>query len=126
VNREEALHAADSPDWKDRVDAGKILAKYEDDDAAAALGRLLLDPGNTAVIQETARELINRDDLYGVDLVFAIMALAPAEGNDVLLWLVNAAEREGRLNLEARQNDLASEGSAWARAGLRHYLQWRA
>jgi hypothetical protein len=125
VNREEALQAADSLDWEERVVAAKFLTKYDDDEVAAALGRLLLDRLNTAVIEETARELLKRDDLYAIGLIFGAVALAPSEVNDHLFWLIRAAEHEGRLDLEARTSDLTATGSAWTRAGLHQYLEWR-
>ncbi|GAA1980280.1 hypothetical protein [Kitasatospora viridis] len=65
-----AVRRADSPDWSVRAAAGRQLAAAERlDEVAEVLGRLLLDPLDTAVTQETAVALLARKDTAGLRLV---------------------------------------------------------
>ena len=78
VTRDEALAASDTLEWEERCETARVLARYTDDASSAALGGLLLDGqvggGNWAFVMEAAQALLGRDDLYGADLVFAVVA----------------------------------------------------
>ncbi len=74
---------------------------------------------------EAAKALLGRNDLYGATLVFAIVAVASAETNDHLLWEVSSAENEGVIQLDRLASEIEAGASAWAKAGLTKYGQWR-
>ncbi len=66
-DRSQALLLAESRAWDDRVEAGRRLAGLAGDpEIDDVLDRLLLDPDNTAVTEETAKELLRRRDLPGL------------------------------------------------------------
>ena len=129
MTRDEALEASDSLDWQLRCQAAKVLADFTDDACAAALGGLLLDGqidgGNWAVVIEAAQALLGRNDLYGADLVFAVVAIASAETNDHLLREIATAANEGVLHLDRIASEMEHGASAWGRAGLTTYREWR-
>jgi hypothetical protein len=124
VGREDAIVAADSVDWVVRARAATELARETDDEAAAALGRLLLDRYNSAVTESAAKALLARNDLFGADLIFAAVALGDAALNDHLLWEISTAVREGTFSLDQRADEILADGSAWGRAGLREFRAW--
>ncbi|QRP49595.1 hypothetical protein [Amycolatopsis sp. FDAARGOS 1241] len=60
----------DSPDWSVRASAGRRLAASDKIDGVAdVLRRLLLDPRDSAVTQETAVALLARKDIAGLRCV---------------------------------------------------------
>ncbi|MCG5468859.1 hypothetical protein LADH09A_002759 [Micromonospora sp. LAH09] len=62
--------AANSPDWSTRATAGGQLAAWAHQDAIAdILQRLLLDRGDTAVVEATCLALLRRNDIHGTRLV---------------------------------------------------------
>jgi hypothetical protein len=124
VGREDAIVAADSFDWAVRAGAAAELARETDDEAAAALGRLLLDRHNSAVTEAAAKALLARNDLFGADLVFGAVALGDASLNDHLLWEISTAVHEGTFTLDRRGDEVLTDGSAWGRAGLREFRAW--
>jgi hypothetical protein len=128
VTRDEALEASDNLDWQLRRQAAGVLADFTDDACSAALGGLLLDgqvdSGNWAVVIAAAQALLRRNDLYGADLVFAVVAIASAETNDHLLREIATAENEGVLHLDGIARDMEYGASAWGRAGLAIYREW--
>ena len=72
-----ALRDADSPLWSVRADAGRRLAAWaERGEVVPVLQRLLLDADNTAVTQETARTLLERQDLPGLRAVVTALSRA--------------------------------------------------
>ncbi|PMR61286.1 hypothetical protein C1A38_10090 [Verrucosispora sp. ts21] len=78
---QEAITAANSPDWSTRAAAGQQLAAWADqDDIADILQRLLLDRGNTAVVEATCLALLRRNDIHGTRLV----ARATTTAHDLL------------------------------------------
>lgn len=65
-----AFQDADSSDWAVRAAAGRRLAAADKlDEVADTLHRLLLDPLNSAVTQETAEALLARKDTPGLRCV---------------------------------------------------------
>jgi HEAT repeat protein len=72
-----AVHEADSPLWSVRAAAGRRLAAAAPvPEVFEVLHRLLLDPDDTGVTQETAEALIQRGDTYGLRVVLAALACA--------------------------------------------------
>ena len=79
---------ASSADTRDRADAGRCLASFVDVPAArAALGKLVLDTGDTFVTLETAKALLHRRDATCLAIVAAGAAAAEFEQVD---WLYAA------------------------------------
>ncbi|MDG4827266.1 hypothetical protein O7635_35930 [Asanoa sp. WMMD1127] len=77
----ETIAAATSPDWSARADAGRHLAAWADqDDIAVILQGLLMDRGDTAVVEATCLALLRRNDIDGARLV----ARATATADDLL------------------------------------------
>lgn len=67
---DQELTDADSPDWSVRAAAGRRLAASDKIDGVAdVLHRLLLDRGDSAVTQETAKALLSRKDTAGLRCV---------------------------------------------------------
>lgn len=70
---------AASPDFHDRIDAGRALASFADSGAAAArLRTLILDPDDTAVTRVTVEALLRRRDVPALAIVAA--AIPSADG----------------------------------------------
>jgi hypothetical protein len=73
VNRDDLtadLAAANSPDWRTRMASGRRLADAADHpDAEQAVTRLLHHPGDTAVLDAIAQQLLRRNDLHGLRLI---------------------------------------------------------
>jgi hypothetical protein len=77
----ETITAANSPDWSTRAAAGRQLAAWADqNDIARILQQLLLDRGDTAVVEATCVALLRRNDIHGIRLV----ARAITAANDLL------------------------------------------
>ena len=75
--RKAAIKNADSPEWSLRAAAGRELAtSARIEEAADVLLRLLLDPHDTAVTQETAETLLARGDTLGLRYVLLAMSRA--------------------------------------------------
>ncbi|MGW3892509.1 hypothetical protein ACWD69_27835 [Micromonospora chokoriensis] len=75
-----AIRNADSPAWSVRAAAGRHLARSRGiDEVADTLHRLLLDPQDTAVTQETAMALLERKDATGLRLVLLARSYAADE-----------------------------------------------
>lgn len=73
-----AIADAHSPDWSRRAHAGQQLALWADrQDVIPVLLRLLIHPGDTAVIDWTCDALLARNDLRGVRLIAQAVAQAP-------------------------------------------------
>lgn len=67
---QETVTAANSPHWPTRAAAGQQLAAWANqDDIADILQRLLLDRGDTAVVEATCLALLRRNDIHGTRLV---------------------------------------------------------
>ncbi|WP_433346310.1 hypothetical protein [Micromonospora sp. CA-111912] len=67
---QETITAANSPDWSTRAAVGQQLAAWADqDDIADIVQRLLLDRGDTAVVEATCLALLRRNDIHGTRLV---------------------------------------------------------
>ncbi|MFB8240138.1 hypothetical protein ACFC58_26695 [Kitasatospora purpeofusca] len=65
-----AIRNADSPAWSVRAAAGRRLARSDRiDEATDVIHRLLLDVQDTAVTQETAVALLEREDTVGLRCV---------------------------------------------------------
>ncbi|MFG2266688.1 hypothetical protein [Streptomyces sp. NPDC048720] len=74
-----ALRDAESEAWPRRAAAGRQLAAIAGQgEVALVLERLLLDPHDTAVTQETAEALLQRGDLVGLRNVLATLSRAEA------------------------------------------------
>ncbi|MEU9047834.1 MULTISPECIES: hypothetical protein [unclassified Kitasatospora] len=72
-----AVQNADSPAWSLRAAAGRRLAISDRiDEVTDVLHRLLLDVQNTAVIQETAVALLERNDTTGLRCVLLARSYA--------------------------------------------------
>ncbi|MFJ6842186.1 hypothetical protein ACIQRE_05875 [Streptomyces griseoluteus] len=74
-----ALRDAESESWSRRAAAGRQLAASAgQEEVAPVLERLLLDPHDTGVTQETAEALLQRRDLVGLGAVLAALSRAEA------------------------------------------------
>ncbi|WP_406642622.1 hypothetical protein [Amycolatopsis sp. WGS_07] len=74
------IKLAESPDYRDRTDAGRGLAVFaEMTEAKGPLLGLVLDTGDTFVTRVTAEALLRRHDSAGIAVVAA--ALADADPN---------------------------------------------
>ncbi|MGW4437223.1 hypothetical protein ACWELO_15905 [Streptomyces sp. NPDC004596] len=74
-----ALRDAESESWSRRAAAGRQLATIAGrEEVAPVLERLLLDPHDTGVTQETAEALLQRRDLVGLRTVLAALSRAEA------------------------------------------------
>ncbi|MFG2479971.1 hypothetical protein [Streptomyces fagopyri] len=72
-----ALHDTESESWSCRAAAGRQLAAIAGRaEVAQFLERLLLDPHDTGVTQETAEALLQRRDLVGLRIVLAALSQA--------------------------------------------------
>ncbi|MFI8004021.1 hypothetical protein [Streptomyces sp. NPDC086010] len=72
-----ALRDAESESWSCRAAAGRQLAAIADQaEAAPVLERLLLDPHDTGVTQDTAEALLQRGDLVGLRTVLRALSRA--------------------------------------------------
>lgn len=72
-----ALRNAESESWSCRAAAGRQLAAIAgQEEVAPVLERLLLDPHDTGVTQETAQALLQRRDLVGLRFVLAALSRA--------------------------------------------------
>ncbi|MEU0036238.1 hypothetical protein [Streptomyces sp. NPDC006333] len=72
-----ALRATESESWSCRAAAGRQLAAIAGrEEVAPFLERLLLDPHDTGVTQETAEALLQRRDFVGLRIVLAALSLA--------------------------------------------------
>lgn len=72
-----ALRNAESESWSCRAAAGRQLAAIAgQQEVAPVLERLLLDPHDTGVTQETAQALLQRRDLIGLRFVLAALSRA--------------------------------------------------
>jgi HEAT repeat protein len=72
-----ALRDAESESWACRAAAGRQLAAIAgQEEVAPVLERLLLDPYDTGVTQETAEALLQRRDLVGLRFVLAALSRA--------------------------------------------------
>jgi hypothetical protein len=79
---------AESPDHRDRADAGRGLASFaEIPEAGRALAGLVLDPGDTFVTRETATALLRRQDTVGLAIVASALAAAGPHHTD---WIHTA------------------------------------
>ncbi|MDX8142279.1 hypothetical protein SK854_09160 [Lentzea sp. BCCO 10_0061] len=79
------VRLAASPHHRDRADAGRGLASLADVSAARpVLLKLVLDPADTFVTQETAEALFRRGDALGFAVVSAAVTAADDEQADHL------------------------------------------
>jgi hypothetical protein len=77
LNRAALIKLAGSAEVSDRLRAGPELARLAGDASVdRALGDLLLDPDNEAIIQWTAQALADRHDTIGLVLLFDAYVLA--------------------------------------------------
>ncbi|MEV0562919.1 hypothetical protein [Dactylosporangium sp. NPDC050588] len=82
------VRLAESPDYRDRADAGRAMASFADlPETRKPLHRLLLDPGDTYVTLVTATALLRRMDAAGLTAVAAARAGA---GDSHANWLGTA------------------------------------
>jgi hypothetical protein len=84
----------------------------------------MLYHGNTAVLEAAAKSLLQRNDLYGAELVFGAIAVSTHETNDNLFWHVVAARQQGQFDLDRLAAEILSGANSWARAGVRRFLGW--
>jgi hypothetical protein len=124
MNREQALAVCDAEDWATRAEAAEILATFDDDEAATAMGWLLLDADNVGVVQRAAEALVNRNDVHGTALVFAALALCDNQRSDTLVWVLGPAYRSGVLQLVDHARTVLEGDNPWARHGARDMLKW--
>ncbi|MEV8529395.1 hypothetical protein AB0451_35525 [Streptomyces sp. NPDC052000] len=88
-----AVQDADSPDWSVRAAVGRRLATSDKiDEMADVLHRLLLDPQDSGVTQETAEALLARKDTAGLRCVLL------ARSQAVEFW--TADQLEAALNCD--------------------------
>ncbi|MFD8933440.1 hypothetical protein [Streptomyces mirabilis] len=74
-----AFRDAESKSWSCRAAAGRHLAAIAgQEEVEPVLERLLLDPHDTGVTQETAEALLQRRDLVGLRIVLATLSRAEA------------------------------------------------
>ncbi|MEU0784724.1 hypothetical protein ABZ341_24510 [Streptomyces sp. NPDC006173] len=74
-----ALREAESKSWSCRAAAGRQLAAIaSQEEVEPVLERLLLDPHDTGVTQETAEALLRRRDLVGLRIVLGTLSRAEA------------------------------------------------
>ncbi|MEU6273689.1 hypothetical protein ABZ871_14975 [Streptomyces populi] len=72
-----ALRDSESESWSRRAAAGRQLAAWvEREEVGPVIERLLLDPHDTAVTQETAQALLERRYLVGLRAVLAALSRA--------------------------------------------------
>ncbi|MFD2469755.1 hypothetical protein [Amycolatopsis silviterrae] len=118
---DEARHAAvaaliklsESPDYRDRADAGRALASFAAmPEAKGPLLGLVLDADNTFVTRETAEALLRRLDAAGLAVVAAALGDAdPNQGDWIYtavddVFVVDDAERDAALReCEALEED---------------------
>ncbi|MER5382963.1 hypothetical protein ABT040_22215 [Streptomyces sp. NPDC002688] len=123
-----AIQKADSPAWADRAAAGRQLAVSDRiEDLADVIHRLLLDPQDTAVIQETAEALLERKDTIGLRHV--LLACSRATTDDAVDHLGAALDcdpewmtTEGADRLIKQLNELATDEDAGVRDEARQIL----
>ncbi|MFJ3226094.1 hypothetical protein ACIPJS_22425 [Streptomyces sp. NPDC086783] len=120
-NLNAAITGADSPEWSVRATAGRQLAAAAlTDDVLAVVLRLLLDPDDTAVTQDTAEALLARGD--GVGLRCVLLALSRATSPCTMdelgaaldctpLWMTD----EGTNRLTEHLRELATDPDAGVR-----------
>ncbi|MFC7974845.1 hypothetical protein ACPCAE_13370 [Streptomyces cinereoruber] len=111
---------AGSPDWSVRAAVGRRLASSDEaEQKAEVLLRLLLDPHDTAVTQDTANALLRRDDTFGLRQVLLALDRATSECTaDELAAAVHFPERttdEGTDRLLARLRGLTADTDAGVR-----------
>jgi hypothetical protein len=117
-----AITNADSPAWSVRAAAGRQLAAATPtDDVVDRLLRLLLDPYDTAVTQDTAEALLARGDTVGLRCVLLARSRATtsctmdelgAALNGTPDWMTN----EGTSRLIKQLRELAADDDAGVRA----------
>jgi hypothetical protein len=124
----EAMGDALSPSWSVRASAGQRLAPHAGvAPAAAVLGRLLLDPENTAVTRETAEALLTQRSLPAVQLV--ALAVAHADDNQAN-WLQTAVQDVAWSSVDAEREVLAvcavlaGSSDADVRRGAAEISEW--
>lgn len=82
------VRLAESPDYRDRADAGRSLASFaEMPEASGPLLDLVLDAGDTFVTRATALALLQRHDLAGLAVVATALAAADPATAD---WIYSA------------------------------------
>ncbi|MEV4604707.1 hypothetical protein AB0K15_46060 [Amycolatopsis sp. NPDC049253] len=82
------IKLAGSPDYRERVDAGRHLANFaEVGEAKEPLRGLMLDAGDTAVTRATAEALLRRQDPAGLAVVASALAAADPRHAD---WIHTA------------------------------------
>ncbi|WP_433761863.1 hypothetical protein [Nocardia sp. CA-135398] len=82
------IRLAESPDYRDRADAGRCLANFaEMPETRAPLSGLILDADNTFVTRATAEALLRRQDSLGFAAVAAGLAAADPNHAD---WIRTA------------------------------------
>ncbi|MFI7670555.1 hypothetical protein [Nocardia sp. NPDC049526] len=82
------IKLAESPDYRDRADAGRCLANFAEMPAARGpLSGLILDAGNTFVTRATAEALLRRQDVVGFASVASGLAAADPNHAD---WIRTA------------------------------------
>jgi hypothetical protein len=79
---------AESPDYRDRADAGRSLAGFaEMPEARSPLLNLILDPDDTLVTRATAEASLRRQDSAGLATVASALAAADPDHAD---WIFTA------------------------------------
>jgi hypothetical protein len=80
---ERLVGAASSSSWEERAASGRQLALLAGNrEVDVVLGRLLLDPDDTAVAYDTALALLQRGDLHALRLVLLAFGSADADQAD--------------------------------------------
>lgn len=117
-----AITDSGSPDWSIRAAAGRRLAAAAlTDDVVDFLLRLLLDPDDTAVTQDTAEALLTRGDRIGLRCV--LLALSRAASTCTMDELGAALDcnpawmtDEGTSRLVGQLRELTADDDAGVRA----------
>ncbi|MFY1674376.1 hypothetical protein ACN27G_31245 [Plantactinospora sp. WMMB334] len=127
---DELLRLSRSAAWSDRADAGRELSAFAGSlEVDAALGRLLLDIGDTAVIDATAEALLRRGDVVALRLFAAAWASAEGETSDHLygclsghLYELSCAAPEDRIRYRMMLRQLLASPDVAVRAGAQGLL----
>jgi hypothetical protein len=115
----------ESGDWEDRASAGEQLAAFAGEPAVDdLLGRLLLDPADTAVTLATALALLARPDPIGLRLVARALALADDDHGDSLGDALTMRSPDERVVLSERFRALHQDTDADVRAGAKEVSDW--
>jgi hypothetical protein len=124
MNRNEALEAQYSDEFRVRITAAETLINFDDDDSSTALLRLLIDGENLAVTVRTAQLLMARNDTHGAMILFAGRSLAWAQTCDRINDVMREEHQYDRFDIQSRAREVLALSNPWSRFGARAALSW--